>query len=148
MAVFLEVLAIWYFFRQGINWGTGGRLIVVTALITISFLSIRPNESKVTSPEGLYGYIGQGKPVLLEFKSPNWLGCVLAEPIVNGLEEDLSGELIVLRIDILEPVGQELKEEFGVRTTPTFVLLDELGEEAWRQIGTIDDGKVRSFVQK
>ena len=71
MAVFLEVLAIWYFFRQGINWGTGGRLIVVTALITISFLSIRPNESKVTSPEGLYGYIGQGKPVLLEFKSPN-----------------------------------------------------------------------------
>lgn len=76
------------------------------------------------------------------------MGCLLAEPIVDGLEEDMQGSLVVLRIEVQEPAGSELADQFDVRGTPTFVLLDGSGEEIWRQVGTLDPARVQELVRE
>lgn len=75
------------------------------------------------------------------------MGCVLAEPIVNGLETDLAGKLLVLRVDIHSQAGQTLADEYGSFATPTFIFFDAQGEEQWRQLGTLDDERVRAAVE-
>ena len=70
------------------------------------------------------------------------------QPIVNGLEEEMGEELTVLRVDIFSPGGDELKQRYSVRTTPTFVLFDGNGEEVFRQIGTLDAEKIRELVRE
>ncbi len=74
------------------------------------------------------------------------MGCVLAEPIVSGLEKDLEGQLTVLRIDIYTPAGRELSGLLSARSTPTFILLDDSGQEIFRSIGTVDGNRIRTLV--
>jgi thioredoxin-related protein len=71
---------------------------------------------------------------------------VAAEPIVNGLETELAGELVVLRVDVNSPTGRELTVEYGSRVTPTFIFFDPDGEEVWRQFGTLDPERVRASM--
>lgn len=65
---------------------------------------------------------------------------------MNGLETELEGELVVLRVDINSPTGRELSADFGSRVTPTFIFFNPAGEEVWRQFGTLDPGRVRSSM--
>lgn len=76
------------------------------------------------------------------------MGCVLAEPIVNGLKTELTGELVVLKVDINSQAGRTLSAEYGGRATPTFIMFDAEGEEMWRQIGSIDAERVRASVNQ
>jgi hypothetical protein len=75
------------------------------------------------------------------------MGCVLAEPIVNGLETELDGKLAVIKVDIYSQAGDTLSGEYGAIGTPTFILFDAEGEELWRQVGTIDAERVRTSVE-
>jgi hypothetical protein len=62
---------------------------------------------------------------------------------VDGIEREFAGKLTVIHLNIHEPVGQELGEIYRFQYTPTFILLDGEGEEAWRTIGAIDPSEVR-----
>lgn len=75
------------------------------------------------------------------------MGCTLAEPIVNGLETELKGELVVLKVDVNSAAGRALSAEYGAFGTPTFIFFDTKGEELWRQIGTIDAERVKATVE-
>lgn len=67
---------------------------------------------------------------------------------MNGIETDLEGKLVVLRVDIFTPGGRELAQRYAARTTPTFVLLDGIGVEQFRQVGTLDEAAVRAAVSE
>jgi thioredoxin-related protein len=58
-----------------------------------------------------------------------------AEPIVDGIEEDLRGFAHVLRIDIATPLGRELVGRYGLDLTPTFILFDARGQIVSRLSG-------------
>lgn len=75
------------------------------------------------------------------------MGCTLAEPIVNGLETELEGELVVLKVDFNSEAGRAISAEYGAFGTPTFIFFDAGGEELWRQIGTIDAERVKTAVE-
>lgn len=62
---------------------------------------------------------------------------------MDGIEREFAGKLTVIRLDIHEPVGQELGEIYRFQYTPTFILLDGEGEEVWRTIGAINPSDVR-----
>jgi hypothetical protein len=62
---------------------------------------------------------------------------------VNGLEKELAGKLIVLRVDVNSPAGRELTIQTGSWATPSFIFYDGLGGEKWRQTGSLDPEKVR-----
>ncbi len=66
-----------------------------------------------------------------------------ARPVVDGIEREHQGRLIVLRLDVQEPVGSAIGARFGFRVTPTFILFDATGTELWRTFGAIDPLEVR-----
>lgn len=67
---------------------------------------------------------------------------------MDGLEQELQGRLVVVRIEVRTPAGRELSDRYGARVTPTFVLLDGEGEEIWRQVGRLDPERVRESVTR
>jgi thioredoxin-related protein len=71
---------------------------------------------------------------------------MLAEPVVNGLQNELSGRLIVIRVSVNSSAGRELSIETGSRATPTFIFYDGAGVEQWRQLGSLEVEKVRAAV--
>jgi thioredoxin-related protein len=65
---------------------------------------------------------------------------------VDGLEDEFEGELVVIRLNIQEPVGKALAPEFDFRYTPTFILFDAQGNEIWRMVGQIEAERVRDWL--
>lgn len=65
---------------------------------------------------------------------------------MDGLEQQLSGKLEIVRINIQEPVGRELAPVYDFEYTPTYIYFDSKGNELWRTIGEIDPQKVRDSV--
>ncbi len=65
---------------------------------------------------------------------------------MDGLEQQLSGQLEVIRINIQEPVGRDLAPVYDFEYTPTYIFFDANGKELWRTIGEIDPQQVRNSV--
>lgn len=70
-----------------------------------------------------------------------------AEPIVNGLEREWAGTVQVVQVNIQNRSNEPLLERLDARFTPTFVLIDAAGEEAWRSVGSINADEVRRQVE-
>ncbi len=66
---------------------------------------------------------------------------------MDGLEQELSGQLKIIRIDVQSPVGRELAPLYGFQFTPTFIYFDAQGVERWREVGSLDVERVRRSVQ-
>jgi hypothetical protein len=49
------------------------------------------------------------------------------KPVVDGIEQDVAGRALVLRVDLTTAPGARIGARFGVEFTPTFVLLDRRG---------------------
>ena len=66
----------------------------------------------------------------------------MARPSVDGLERALQGRMAVVRVDIESPAAQMVVRRYGLRATPTYVLVDGQGNEVWRQVGGSPDRTV------
>ena len=67
---------------------------------------------------------------------------------MDGIEQEHQGRLIVIRLDVQDPVGREIGERFRFRATPTFIFFDATGEELWRTFGAVDPLEVgRSLAE-
>ena len=51
-------------------------------------------------------------------------------PIVDGLEEEFSGQVSVTRLDAAQPDNAELQSQYGLRGHPSFAILDSSGRVA------------------
>ncbi len=65
---------------------------------------------------------------------------------MDGLEQQLSGKLDIVRINIQDRVGRQLAPVYDFEYTPTYIFFDAKGNELWRSIGEIDPQKVRDSV--
>jgi thiol-disulfide isomerase/thioredoxin len=68
------------------------------------------------------------------------------KPIVDGIEEEFKGQLIVQRVNVQDSIGKSLAKKYGFLATPTFILFNEKGVEVWRSIGGIDKMKIAQFL--
>jgi thiol-disulfide isomerase/thioredoxin len=91
--------------------------------------------------------IGQGQPVLLEFQSPYCISCTVIKPTIDGLAKEFQGRLLIIRLNVQEPVGRELAPVYMFEYTPTFIFFDAGGSELWRQIGGLDPARVRESMK-
>ena len=66
---------------------------------------------------------------------------------MDGIETEFVNRLIVLRVNIQEPIGRELKETYEVEFTPTFILFDETGNQLGKFVGAIDPNVVRTAIE-
>ena len=69
------------------------------------------------------------------------------KPIVDGIEKQYQGRLVVIRLDIQSATGQALAPIYGFQYTPTFVFFDATGKELWRSIGQLDTTKLSESVK-
>jgi hypothetical protein len=67
---------------------------------------------------------------------------------VDGLENELSQKLHVIRINIQDQIGRELGPVYNFEYTPTYIYFDAQGNELWRTIGEIDPQRVRDSVNQ
>lgn len=74
------------------------------------------------------------------------MACLTAKPIVDGIEREFEGQLKVIRLNVQEPVGQILGQQYSFEFTPTFILFDRQGEEVWRSVGIINPNDIRELM--
>jgi thioredoxin-related protein len=67
---------------------------------------------------------------------------------VDGIEREFQDRIIVLHIDVLDPLGKEVGRRFGFKYTPTFILFDPEGKELLRTVGAINPAEVRRALGK
>jgi len=64
---------------------------------------------------------------------------------VDQLEKELKNEINVIRLDVMTEAGRDFREEFSVRVTPGFVLVNDENEELWQFIGIPNS---KTFIEK
>lgn len=69
------------------------------------------------------------------------MGCLAAQPIVNGLEKELEGRARVLKLDLFTEDGLEFFRQHDLRTVPAIVVLDPGGEVRYRSTGGLPDAR-------
>ena len=103
------------------------------------FIGFQPEQNDV-SPSDVEMVLaeGNGRPAFLELYSDYWTACKAARPIVDGLEEEWGADVSVMRLNVHDRGVSSLLNKLNFRFTPTFILLDESGDEVWRSNGRID----------
>jgi thioredoxin-related protein len=59
----------------------------------------------------------------------------VAKPVVDGIEKELGSSARVVRLSVTDDVSAQLAARYGVRSVPTFVLLDGSGDVVLAQAG-------------
>ena len=65
---------------------------------------------------------------------------------MDGVEEGLGRQINVIRLDVLKTDGALMKNRYHVSSIPTFIMLNEKGEELWRATGSFDPARVAEVV--
>jgi len=68
------------------------------------------------------------------------------KPVVDAVEEEFSGRMEVLRVDIHTEVGRVIANELDFQYTPTFIFFDETGNELWREVGGLTTTRIRDWL--
>jgi thioredoxin-related protein len=72
--------------------------------------------------------------------------CLMAKPIVDGLEKDLQGQADVVRLSVLSELGRDVAMQYGVRAVPTFLIFDAQGTLIGRQVGFPNREQIETLV--
>jgi thioredoxin-related protein len=72
--------------------------------------------------------------------------CLVAKPIVDGLERDLTGTADVVRLDAMGELGRQIARRYSVSGLPTLLVFDGAGEIIYRQAGPPSKAKVLDAV--
>ncbi len=147
IAAALLLIAIILTFSHKPRWQDTLALGVITAGLVAAWIVLHPVQTPLMEDaQKVQGMIGQGQPVLLEFQSPYCIACTEMKPAVDRLEQELNGQLLIIRLNIQESVGRELAPVYNFEYTPTFIFFDAQGNEVWRQVGDLDVKRVRESI--
>ncbi|MDY6766534.1 MAG: thioredoxin [Candidatus Nanohaloarchaea archaeon] len=85
-----------------------------------------------------------GETWLIDFWA-EWCGpCKQMEPIVDDLSEELD-DVNIGKVDVDE--NQDLATDYGVRSIPTFIILQD-GEEVDRAMGAMSKGDFQDWIEE
>jgi thioredoxin 1 len=87
----------------------------------MALFSKRHKARKIHDLDELKPMIASGKPVLIDFMQINCGPCRTMDGIVNELASEYGESAHVVKVDVTKVPGAA--QAFGVRSTPTFVLL-------------------------
>lgn len=111
--------------------------VLVVALVGFAFL--RPGDSTVGSTEEANAVLASGQPVFVEFFSNTCTLCLASEPNVKSLVSDIDGRAQVLKLNVQDGHAVPVMRDFNAFSTPTFIVVNDLGQEVWRQTGSVLD---------
>ena len=67
---------------------------------------------------------------------------------MDRLEQELEGQIQVLRLSVMDDVSGQLAVRYGARSVPTFVLLNGAGEVVFQQGGMPNREAIKSTVEE
>jgi len=103
-------------------------------------LTFKNFETEIFNSEDKYI---NNKPTIIDF-SATWCGpCKQMLPIVTELSNEYNGIVDIYKVDIEEE--NELTEKFGIRSVPTFVLIDKNGKHE-KFSGSMSKEKMKSYI--
>jgi hypothetical protein len=65
---------------------------------------------------------------------------------VDRLAQEWNGRVQVVRVNVHDPASRPLLTRLGFRFTPTYILLDTNGREAWRTSGVLNPTEATRMV--
>jgi hypothetical protein len=68
------------------------------------------------------------------------------EPVVNRLENSMSGKLNLIKINVKDPVAGVIATQLALEVTPTFIFFGSAGIEKWRSVGHLDPRRVQKSM--
>lgn len=86
--------------------------------------------------------LGSGAPVLADFYADWCAPCKMVAPLVDELAQELSGRLLVAKVDTDH--APELVQRLGIRGIPTLIVF-KAGEEVGRSVG-FEPERVRALA--
>jgi len=81
----------------------------------------RQKPAQVARLDEIEALAAEGKPVLIDFFQIGCQPCQIMDGIVNELADEYAGSAHIVKVDVGRVHG--VVEAFGIRSTPTFVLL-------------------------
>jgi thiol-disulfide isomerase/thioredoxin len=70
----------------------------------------------------------------------------MAKPVVDRLEQELSGKAELVRINLMSQMGIDLARRYGIRGTPTLLVFDGAGSVVYTEVGIPNQGAVVAAV--
>jgi thiol-disulfide isomerase/thioredoxin len=111
-------------------------------LLTLFFILIKiffqPQSTENINQIELAEIINNESDVVIEFFSPNCMGCVLSEKAVNEFIEKYSNRYKIIKLNISDKRYAELVSENLVTVTPTFIYYKD-GEMIEKYVGMLND---------
>ena len=69
------------------------------------------------------------------------------EPVVNGIEENFSGDIEILRLDANQNIGKDAFSYYRFQGHPAFILLNPEGKVLWSGLGVQNAGDIEIIIQ-
>ena len=145
------------FFVAGVaffGWKNKSNLIVLlTALLVVTlamfaFFNAQYGSSDVNDFQEFDRLIESDAPFIVQIYSDSCGMCLLSKSIVDQLDRNIEGKLILIRLNISEEVGSMVARRYQVSATPTFFVFDRSGNVAFRQSGYPDITKLEKTALK
>ncbi|MFP3854301.1 MAG: thioredoxin family protein [Anaerolineales bacterium] len=146
LAAAAGVVLLIFLSRNGIDTGDLMALLSFTVGITFALVTFNPGASDISNYSQFQSALEAEGHLLLEIQSPYCLACAAAKPSVDRLE-DSNPQLEIIRVNIQDPVGQQISREFQSRVTPTFLLFDPDGEAVLRTFGALDSRSIQAELE-
>jgi thioredoxin-related protein len=70
----------------------------------------------------------------------------MARPVVDRLRTSLLSSVTFVSVNVIEPGGYAIAQEYGLRGTPQFVYFDANGKEQWRKYGVPNEAEFRAAL--
>ena len=127
-------------------------LVAIPIVALFGFLAINvasPNDS----PENIKtsGFLSQEQPTIVEFMSPTCMACLASKPTVSAMKDLYGDKIKFVEIDVTKQEYKDDARQYGVSTTPTFVMFDSQGEEKYRFSGIaksrIMDPEIKKLIE-
>ncbi len=84
------------------------------------------------------------KPVLIDFWADWCSPCKMMAPVVDNIAESMSDTVKVCKVNIDE--NEELAEEYGIMSIPTFIVIKN-GKETGRTVGVQSKEELLRILQ-
>jgi thioredoxin 1 len=98
----------------------------------------------VTAPRSLEAALENGKPIIVDFYTPNCVFCKKIEPMLVALKGDFEGRLDVVKIDAA--ANLEIAAKYEVRGVPTLILFTN-GNAQDRKTGFMTVTMLRDWIK-
>jgi len=137
--------------RQGTIWIFGGLVafasILISLLLGVPLLGADPRALEAANSSSIEGIENpQHLPVLLEFSLDICIPCRKMKPILEEVDREYKGRLLVKILEIEE--YQYLARQFDIRVVPTQIFLDSQGKVFQRHEGFLNKGPLAGVLNQ